>query len=93
MTTLLKPIGKNILVKLHETSNVTKGGIILQNLRTKREQRASVIAVGSQVENCKVGDEILFNDGKFRIIKGDMVPDTTHDYAIMLDDDVIGLFS
>lgn len=83
---MIKPINKNILIHLAETTDVSKGGIILKT--AKREQKGKVLAVGNEVKYIKPGMEIAFQHGDFKIVE----KDEGGEYAIVNEDHVVGFF-
>ena len=75
----LKPLDKNILVKVEEESKKTTGGIYLPDSAVQDKTNGRVISVGNNVEYIKPndvvvfgkysGDEIIINNGKYKILK------------------------
>lgn len=66
----LRPLGNRVLAKRLEKEEVLKGGIILPDSAKKKQETATVIAVGPGAENkegkilpmpVKVGDKILMD--------------------------------
>ena len=55
----IKPIGKNILIKIDEQKE-TKSGIALPTNNDYIQEYAEVIAVGDEVKRVKVGQTIIF---------------------------------
>ena len=85
----IKPIGKYVLVELAPVTNKTTAGLIL--VTPKREPIALIIAVGPKVTEVEVGDEILFQNGDFKLVQHKNLPDGA-DYALIHEDHIIGVF-
>ncbi len=96
MTLNLTPLGNRIVVKRDESSNVTKGGIVLPDGAKERPSRGKVLSVGPgrmvdgqlQAMNVKAGDLVLF--GKYAgndVTLGDV------EVVIMNEEDVLGTLS
>lgn len=64
--TIVRPIGKKVLVKSKEQSKVVPGtNIIIPESALEKEYKATVVAVGKDVEEAgeiKVGDVIQYAD-------------------------------
>jgi len=86
-----KPVTNHILVKLAPVSETSKGGILLPNQKKTRSQKMLVLAVGSLVEHCKVGDYILVENGEFKPLKHEDF-NSEEEYAITKETCVIGVF-
>lgn len=54
----MKPIKKNILVKLDERTEVTTGGIVIPERSQGVEEWGTVVGVGQQCEDLSVGDRV-----------------------------------
>ena len=63
----MRAIGKNLLVTRQEQSNTTTGGIIFKD--HSQVTKATVIAVGDDVTNIAVNDELVINWGATVAIK------------------------
>lgn len=55
-----KPLGERVLVERTEVENKTASGIIIPDNAKEKPQTAKVVAVGTKVEDIKVGDLIVF---------------------------------
>lgn len=67
---MYRPTSKNVLVKVEVSKEeVTKSGIILQDVRTMREREAmnqgEVLAIGHEVTEVKIGDTVAFREGTY----------------------------
>lgn len=84
---MLRPIKKNIIVKVIEKERVTSGGIILKSADPNEVNRAEVIAIGSDVTLIEVGQHILPNWNQARPSKFD-----EEDFYVVNEDDVVLIF-
>ena len=84
---MLRPIKKNIIVKIIEKERVTKSGIILKSADPAEVNRAEVIAIGSDVTLIEVGQQILPNWNQARPSKFD-----NEDFFVVSEDDVVLIF-
>ena len=57
----LKPIKSNVIVELVEKEKVTSGGIILQKADPTEANRGLVVAIGPEVTDVVLGQEVLPN--------------------------------
>lgn len=64
----LTPIGRKIKIALKAVNTTSKGGIILSEKRQTRDQMGEVLETGSKVSWCKIGDTVVFENGKFKIV-------------------------
>ena len=58
---ILKPIKSKVILELIEKEKVTSGGIVLQKADPTEANRGVVIAVGPDVTDVEVGQEVLPN--------------------------------
>jgi len=84
---MLRPIKKNIIVKLIEKETVSKGGIVLAGPDAQEASRGEVLAIGKEVEFVKVGETILPNWQKAQPTKFE-----NEDFFIVNEDDVVLIF-
>tara|TARA_R110002126_G_scaffold216449_1_gene362490 strand:+ start:123 stop:377 length:255 start_codon:yes stop_codon:yes gene_type:complete len=82
----LKPLNKNIIVERVEAETKTAGGLIIPNAIQKHE--GFIIAIGSKVEDVKVGDKALFSKWSEKEIKFD-----NKTYLVMHETDVFCLLN
>lgn len=68
---MLSPIKKNVILELIEKEKTTASGLILTKADPHEANRGLVIAVGPEVEDVKVGDEVLPNWNQGRNLKYD----------------------
>lgn len=83
----IKPKGDRVFVKVKTDESVTKGGIILPATNTDREPTltGTVTAVGSDVKETKIGEEVAFP--KFA---GNKVFIHSHEYRLLVEADIYG---
>ncbi len=55
-----KPLGERVLVKRTEVEEKTASGIILVDSAKEKPNTATVVAVGTKVEDINVGDTVVF---------------------------------
>lgn len=93
--TKLQPIGNRILVKRLEAETTIKGGIILPDSAKKKQETASVIAVGTGKKDkqgklipipVEVGQVILMDK-----YSGQEVTLDDEEYIILRSDDIIAI--
>jgi co-chaperonin GroES (HSP10) len=58
---MLKPLKSKVILELIEKDTVTTGGIILAKADPTEANRGRVVAVGSDVTDVEVGQEVLPN--------------------------------
>ena len=57
----IKPLGKRTLVQVKEKEEMTKSGIILSSVKDKEtSNRGKIVAVSLEVEEVKIGMEVVF---------------------------------
>ena len=57
----IKPLGKSILVQVKQKEEMTKSGIILSSVKDKEtSNRGKIVAVSLEVEEVKIGMEVVF---------------------------------
>ncbi len=83
-----KPLGDRVLVKTVEEANTTASGIIIPDNAKEKPNRAEVIAVGSDVEDVKVGDTVVYGkySGTELVLEGS-------EYIVLELSDVLGVIS
>jgi co-chaperonin GroES (HSP10) len=84
---MLRPIKKNIIVKLIEKETVSKGGIVLAGPDAQEASRGKVLTIGSDVEFVKEGEVILPNWQKAKPTKFE-----NEDFFVVHEDDVVLIF-
>jgi len=84
----LQPLADRIVAKPVEAETKTAAGILLPEQAKDKTQIAAVVAVGKEVKEVKVGDQILhaeYGPDRFR-------QDTT-DYLILKEKDVLAVIN
>ncbi len=56
----LKPLADRIIVKVTESLEKTKSGIILPDTAKEKPEQGKVMAVGKDVKEVKEGDSVMF---------------------------------
>lgn len=83
-----KPLGDRLLVERIEEASTTSSGIIIPDNAKDKPSQGKVIAVGSEVDEVKVGDTIVF--GKYA---GSEITIDHTVYLIMEQSDALGILS
>ncbi len=93
--TKLKPLGNRVLVKRLEAEEKVKGGIILPDTAKKKQETATVVAIGTGKKDKQgnlipfpvaVGDKILMEK-----YTGQEVTIDSDEYVILRSDDIIAI--
>lgn len=82
-----KPLKDRVFVSYAGEMEKTAGGIYIPEAAKEKPQRGKIEAVGSEVKNVKVGDQILFDKYSGAKISIDNV-----EYLILKEEDILGLF-
>jgi len=84
---IIKPLGERILIKQTEQEEVTKSGIVLPGTASKEKPIiGEVLAVGSKIEEVKVGDKVIFEK-----YSGTEIKDGEESYLILEKDNVLAI--
>ena len=87
---MIKPLVDRVLIKMVESEETTKSGIILSNGSKEKPQFAEVVAVGPGTEdvkmNVKVGDKVIINK-----YSGTEVKYEGTEYTIVKQEDVLAI--
>lgn len=84
---IIKPLGERVLIKQTEQEEVTKSGIVLPGTASKEKSIiGEVLAVGSKIEEVKVGDKVIFEK-----YSGTEVKDGEESYLILEKDNVLAI--
>ncbi len=84
---MLKPLKDRLLVSFLDQEEKTAGGIIIPETAKERPQKGKVEAIGSEVEDVKVGDIIMF-----KTYAPDNIKIEGKEYGILKFEDVMGIF-
>jgi chaperonin GroES len=60
MSAPINPLGDNIVAQAEEASNKTASGLYLPDNAQEKPKTATVMAVGPQAKQVKVGDRIIY---------------------------------
>jgi chaperonin GroES len=83
-----QPLGDRVFVTYTEELDRTAGGIYVPDSAKEKPQRGTVQAVGKDVKNLKVGDQILFDK-----YSGSKLRVDDEDCLILKEEDVLGVFT
>ncbi|HEV8539801.1 MAG TPA: co-chaperone GroES [Nitrospiraceae bacterium] len=83
-----QPLGDRVFVTYTEEMERTAGGIYVPDSAKEKPQRGSVQAVGKDVKNLKVGDQVLFDK-----YSGSKLRIDDEDCLILKEEDVLGIFT
>ena len=84
---IIKPLGERVLIRQTEQEEVTKSGIVLPGTASKEKPIiGEVLAVGSKIEEVKVGDKVIFEK-----YSGTEVKDGEETYLILEKDNVLAI--
>jgi len=81
-----KPLGDRLLIQRVEEANTTASGIIIPDNAKEKPSKGKVIAVGSEVEDIKTDDTVVF--GKY---SGNEITLDGDEYLIMESSDIFGI--
>jgi chaperonin GroES len=84
MSAPLKPLADRIVAVREETSNKTATGLYLPDSAKEKSAIAKVLAVGSDVEEVKKGDRIIYKEYSTTEIKIDGT-----EYLLVREEDVL----
>jgi chaperonin GroES len=83
-----QPLGDRVFISYTEEMERTAGGIYVPDSAKEKPQRGTVQAVGKDVKNLKVGDQVLFDKYSGSKLKID-----DEDCLIIKEEDVLGIFT
>lgn len=86
MTTTIRPLGKNILVRPTKARDMTPGGIVLPENARAKPQTGEILAVGHKVSNVTVRNTIAFPS-----FVGSVVEVNGEELIVMKSKDVLGV--
>lgn len=93
----LKPLGNRVVVKRLEQEEKMKGGIILPDTAKKKQETATVVAIGTGTQTkegkllpipVSIGDKILMDK-----YSGQEVTIDDEEYVILRSDDIIAIIN
>ncbi|MEW6542008.1 MAG: co-chaperone GroES [Nitrospirota bacterium] len=83
-----QPLGERVFITYTEEMERTAGGIYVPDTAKEKPQRGTVQAVGKDVKNLKVGDQVLFDK-----YSGTKLRIEDEDCLILKEEDVLGIFT
>ena len=87
---MIKPLADRVLIKMVESEETTKSGIILSSGSKEKPQIAKIVAVGPGTEdikmNVKVGDKVIINK-----YSGTEVKFEGAEYTIVKQEDILAI--
>jgi chaperonin GroES len=83
-----QPLGDRVFITYTEEMERTAGGIYVPDSAKEKPQRGSVQAVGKDVKNLKVGDQVLFDK-----YSGSKLRIDDEECLILKEEDVLGIFT
>ena len=83
-----QPLGDRVFVTYTEELERTSGGIYVPDSAKEKPQRGIVRAVGKDVKNLKVGEQILFDK-----YSGSKLRIDDEECLIIKEEDVLGIFT
>ena len=84
-----QPLGDRVLLKVQEVETKTASGIYIpENASQEKPTTAEVVAIGSDVEHVKVGDQVIYD--KFARTTEVTVEDV--EYLVIETSEVLGKF-
>ena len=90
-----RPLHDRVLIKVLDSEEKTKGGIIIPDTAKEKPQKGEVVAVGPGAKtedgktvkmDVKVGDKVIFGKWSGTEIKIDNI-----EYSIMKESDIMGI--
>ena len=81
-----KPLGDRVLVERVEETNTTASGIIIPDNAKEKPSEGKVLAIGSDVEEIKEGDVVVF--GKY---SGTELVLDGNEYLVLEVSDILGI--
>jgi len=83
-----KPLGDRVLIKVKEAETKTASGIYIpDNAEKEKPTQAEIIAIGSEVKDVKVGDNVVFT----KFARSATVTLEETDYLVMETAEILGI--
>ncbi len=82
-----RPLGDRVFVTYTEELERTAGGIYVPDSAREKPQRGTIEAIGQDVDNLKVGDQVLFDK-----YSGTKIKIENDDCLILKEEDILGIF-
>ncbi len=81
-----KPLKDRVFISYTEEMDKTPGGIYVPDTAKEKPQRGKVEAIGPEVKEVKVGDEVMFDR-----YAGSKVRMNGTEYLIVKEEDILGI--
>ncbi len=81
-----KPLKDRVFVSYSDEMEKTSGGLYVPDTAREKPQKGKVEAVGSEVKEVKVGDEVFFDKYSGSKVNMDNV-----EYLIIKEEDILGI--
>ena len=81
-----KPLKDRVFISYTEEVEKTPGGIYVPDTAKEKPQRGKVEAVGTEVKEVKIGDEVMFDR-----YAGSKVKMNGTEYLIVKEEDILGI--
>jgi chaperonin GroES len=81
-----KPLKDRVFISYTEEMERTPGGIYVPDTAKEKPQRGKVEAIGSEVKEVKVGDEVMFDR-----YAGSKIKMNGTEYLIVKEEDILGI--
>lgn len=81
-----KPLKDRVFISYTEEVEKTPGGIYVPDTAKEKPQRGKVEAIGAEVKEVKVGDEVMFDR-----YAGSKVKMNGTEYLIVKEEDILGI--
>jgi len=83
-----KPLGDRVLIKVKEIETQTASGIYIpDNATQEKPTQAEIIAIGSDVKDVKVGDQVVFT----KFARSATVTIDNIEYLVMEISEILGI--
>jgi chaperonin GroES len=83
-----KPLGDRVLIKVKEVETQTASGIYIpDNAQKEKPTQAEVMAIGSDVKDVSVGDQVVFT----KFARSATVTLDGTDYLVMETSEILGI--
>ena len=84
-----QPLGNRVLLKVQEVETKTASGIYIpENASQEKPTTAEVVAIGSEVKDVKIGDQVIYT----KFARSSEVTVDGVDYLVMETSEVLGKF-
>jgi len=83
-----KPLGDRVLIKVQEAATKTASGIYIpDNAEQEKPTQAEIMAIGSEVKDVKVGNQVVFT----KFARSATVTLDETDYLVMETSEILGV--